>query len=490
MLNFLPKSLEPTPKFWVFGAGFFFIALNAILIRYEFFWLSLLPVLALLAWLYIFSLDKVIYLITFLTPLSIRLSDYDAQLSVSLPVEPMMAAVLLLFFYKALIENPVDNKVLRHPVSIALFINLTWMLVSSITSEMPLVSFKQLIARLWFVVPFYFIGIMMFRYPEKIKLFGWLYYIPLIMVVIYTTINHSFHGFDGDTAHWIMSPFYNDHTSYGAMIAFFVPFGFLMIISKQEYSKSMRLLAATFFVILLIGLVLSYSRAAWLSVTVAAATLLALWLKLKFIHLIYSIIALLLVFFALKSEILQRLEKNTQDSSATFAEHVQSISNITTDASNLERINRWSAAVRMAKEKPLTGWGPGTYQFVYAPFQYSYEKTIISTNAGNKGNAHSEYLGPLSEMGVFGLLTILFLFGSIIYTGIKVFQQAKSRWCKYLATAILLSFITYMTHGFLNNFLTRDKAAVPFWGMAAILVALDIYHKHKTSVTLKKKTVY
>ncbi|MGM0613192.1 MAG: O-antigen ligase family protein [Bacteroidota bacterium] len=485
----MPVNQQNKTKLWVFGVAFLFVALNAVLIAYEFFWLSIIPVVALLVWMYLFALDKVIYLITFLTPLAVNISDYDARLAVSLPTEPLMAGALLLFFYKAMIESPVDNKVLKHPVSIAIFINLTWVLFTSVTSELPNVSFKYLLAQLWFIVPFYFIGLMLFRYPQKIKLFGWLYYISLILVIIYTTVNHAMHGFDGDIAHWIMSPFYNDHTSYGALIAFFVPFGFLLIISKQEYSRSTRLLAGVMFAILLTGLILSFSRAAWLSVFAAVFVLAILLLKIKFKYIIYTILGLVLVFFSLKSEILQRLEKNKQDSSATFAEHIQSMSNITTDASNLERINRWSSALRLFEQRPLVGWGPGTYQFVYGPYQYSYEKTIISTNAGDKGNAHSEYLGPLSEMGIIGLLSVLFLFGTIIYTGVKVYQYAQNRWTKYLAAAVLLSFVTYMTHGFLNNFLTRDKAAVPFWGMAAILVALDIYHKHKTTIKLKDKEV-
>lgn len=483
------SKIKSNPEFWVFGVGFLFVALNAVLIASEFFWLSLLPVLALLIWMYLFALDKVIYLIAFLTPLAVNVSDYQAQIAVSIPTEPLMAGVLLLFFYKVLIKNSMDNRVLRHPVSIAIYINLIWVLITSITSEMPLVSFKYLVARLWFIVPFYFVGLLIFRHPSKIKWFGWFYYISLIFVIIYTTIRHAMHGFDSEIAHWIMSPFYNDHTSYGAMIAFFVPFGFLFLISKQEYTRTKRLFAGILFVILLIGLILSYSRAAWLSVFLALAVLVILVLKIKFKYIIYTILGLLLIFFSLKTEILQRLEKNKQDSSATFAEHIQSMSNISTDASNLERINRWSAAIRLFEERPFLGWGPGTYQFVYGPYQYSYEKTIISTNAGDKGNAHSEYLGPMSEMGVFGILSVLLLFGTIIYTGVRVYQYSRNRWTKYLATAILLSFVTYMTHGFLNNFLTRDKAAVPFWGMAAILVALDIYHKHKTSIKLKNTEV-
>ena len=80
------------------------------------------------------------------------------------------------------------------------------------------------------------------------------------------------------------------------------------------------------------------------------------------------------------------------------------MSNITTDASNLERINRWKSALRLFAERPTLGWGPGTYQFEYASYQNYYEKTIISTNSGNKGNAHSEYLSILAESGWPGLL--------------------------------------------------------------------------------------
>jgi O-antigen ligase len=176
------------------------------------------------------------------------------------------------------------------------------------------------------------------------------------------------------------------------------------------------------------------------------------------------------------------LQRNTQDSSDDISEHVQSISNISTDASNLERINRWNSALRMWHERPVVGFGPGTYQFQYAPYQNPYEKTIISTNAGDVGNAHSEYLGPLAEQGLPGMLLVLVLFGLIVWTGVKVlYREAPGhRW--YLSLAAWLGLITYMAHGFLNNFLEMDKAALPFWGFTAWLVLEDI----RTSALQKK----
>jgi len=75
------------------------------------------------------------------------------------------------------------------------------------------------------------------------------------------------------------------------------------------------------------------------------------------------------------------------------------------------------------------------------------------------------------------LLTVLILFSVIIYTGIRVYRQAVKPEVRILSLITLLGFISYFSHGVMNNFLDTDKASIPFWGFAAILVALDLYHK-------------
>jgi O-antigen ligase len=173
---------------------------------------------------------------------------------------------------------------------------------------------------------------------------------------------------------------------------------------------------------------------------------------------------------------MQKLEKNRQDSSDELTEHIQSISNVATDASNLERLNRWSCAWRMFKERPVFGWGPGTYIFQYAPFQRSYEMTVISTNFGDLGNAHSEYLGPLAEQGVLGLVNILMIVMVSVYVGVRLYFKIRDPEDKRVVMAVLLGLITYFLHGLLNNFLDTDKASVPVWGFLAILTVIDVYY--------------
>jgi len=455
-----------------------FILLNTYLVIKEFYWGILIPVALFMILLYIFSLDKVIFLAVFTTPLAVDIGNYDLGASVSVPSEPLLFGVMLLFILKLSMERGLDRRFMRHPVTIAILINLLWIFITSCTSDLPVVSFKFLLARLWFILPLYFAGSMLFLKFSNIKPFAWAYVAALVIVIGYASYHHSLYGFSEKSGHWVMTPFYNDHTAYGAILALFLPImaGFGL---DRDASRSNRILAWVVTVIIMIALFLSASRAAWVSFAFAIVVLILVLLRIRFTWILVTVASLLLIFFTFKFEILDKLEKNKQDSSANFIEHIQSISNISTDASNLERINRWQSALRMYHERPLLGWGPGTYQFEYAPFQRTKEKTIISTNLGDMGNAHSEYIGPLAESGVPGLLSFLGIMITIIYTGLRVYRKAQLRQVRLVGLIITLGLITYFVHGIMNNFLNTDKASVPFWGFTAILVVLDLYHSGK-----------
>jgi O-antigen ligase len=180
-------------------------------------------------------------------------------------------------------------------------------------------------------------------------------------------------------------------------------------------------------------------------------------------------------FFFYQSDVLYKLGKNHQDSSYDLADQVKSISNISTDASNVERLNRWASAMRLWKESPVVGTGPGTYQFIYGSYQRSYQLSTISTNAGDLGNAHSEYIGPMTEQGVPGVLLVVALFLTTFATGVRVYRTAKDPEVRSMAMAFTLSLLTYYIHGVFNNFLDTDKLSVPFWAFTAAVVALDVY---------------
>ena len=423
-----------------------------------------------------FSLDKALLFSVMCIPFSLPLKEFYSGLdfNIDLPTEPLFVTIMFIFILKLLLEHNYDRKILRHPLSIMIFIYLTWHLVTVCTSTLPLVSLKCWVASLWFIMPFFFLGILLFKDTRNIYRFCFLYMIPFAALIIFTLVKHSAYNFDQHIGNGIMNPFFNDHTSYGAAIAMFIPFliGFAL---NKEIKALWRIVSVVLLVIFTTGLIFSYTRAAWISLVGALGMYLILKLKINN-KIIFAILIVGIGGYALfQDKILMDLERNKVESSTDFTKHIKSISNITSDASNLERINRWNCAIRMFKEKPIFGWGPGTYQFNYAPFQHSDEKTIISTNAGDGGNAHSEYLGSLAESGLLGLVNYALICIIIYITGTRTYHKLKDRKLKMVVAAALCGLVTYFIHGALNNFLDIDKIAVPFWGFAAMIVSIELF---------------
>lgn len=422
-----------------------------------------------------FHIDKLMWFIVFATPLSFVLEiGGHGGIGMSLPTDPLMFGVMLLFFFKLFYSKSFDAKIFRHPVTISILIYLLWLFITSITSTMPIVSFKFLVAKLWFIICFYFISTQLFAKFSNYKIYFWMYILPLCGVVIYSIARLSIYSFDEKAAHWVMWPFYRDHTSYGAVLAMYFPILFIFLLKKSTPLLKLATLGVTF--IIAVGIVLSYTRAAWLSLAAAIVLYFIYKLKIKFSSLLIVGVFLAIMIASSWTNIMHSLEKNNQDSSGELAEHVQSMSNVSTDASNLERLNRWSCAWRMFLEKPIVGWGPGTYLFQYAPFQLSNEMTIISTNTSSNGNAHSEYIGPLAESGVLGTLTFLLIVITVFYRGSLLYHKLEGE-KKTVLLFTLLGLFTYVLHGFMNNYLDTDKLSVPFWGFIALIVAMDVNYK-------------
>jgi putative inorganic carbon (hco3(-)) transporter len=463
---------------WYFLITGLFIAINSILIGLEIFYLPMLPVLVLIILSALVSLDKLVYFIVFFTPLSLTI-EFSEFAALSLPSEPLLFGVLLIFSFRLAHAGGFDKEITRHPVTLLILLHLIWMGITSLTSTMPMVSLKYALARTWYVVSFYFIATQIFRKSENIRFWIWLFTVPLSIVIIYSIIQFFNYNVDKNALYWVMQPFFKDHTVYGAVIAMMLPVMVVFSFDKS-YRYKYRMISGVFFAIILAGIILSYTRAAWLSILAAWGVYLVFRFQISWKILLGAFLLGLALLINFNHEIMLRISRNRQSSSKDLGEHLQSVSNIRNDASNLERINRWNSAIRMFRDKPLLGFGPGTYRFQYAPYQRSYEQTYVSTNSGKLGNAHSEYLSPLSESGFPGMILFLLIIGYTIASAARIYRMNRGNATGYLAIGILSGLMTYFFHGLLNNFLDQDKAAVPFWSMIAIIVALDVYHSQPT----------
>jgi putative inorganic carbon (HCO3(-)) transporter len=435
-----------------------------------------LPVFLFLLFTLFKDYKKILFLLIFVIPLSVPLTLPNG-FTIVFPSEILLALLALytgvcyLFFY------PIDKKIFFHPVSILILLDLLWNIVCSFNSASPEVAIKRTIVSAAYILIYYFLLTELFSNTQNILKVYRLYVIGLTGPILYTLYIHYGLSFAVYSSALISRPFYNDHTIYGAALAFFIPYLVYSSIKKQvrlSYTIGYGLLSILF----LAGLYLSYSRAAWLSLLIVVFFFIFIRMKYKIISslVLFSLVTIGTLLFwepIYKIATESKAISNRED----ISEHVQSVANINSDVSNAERINRWKCAMRMFCDKPLTGFGPGTYQFYYGNYQLRTEMTRISTYKGNKGHAHSEYLNKLSETGWPGLLLFISTGISIFFIAWRIDKNSSDTNTKNLVRISAMALLTFYFHSFFNGFIETDKIAMPFYAAIAVIVAMDLKFK-------------
>lgn len=424
------------------------------------------------------------YSIIFLAPLSINTSDLlnDSNFALSLPAEGLLGLLLLLTTFKAIGGLKLNKKIIFHPITLILFGSIIWMITTSFTSSIFEISIKRSVLKASFILGFYFIFAHLFLEAKNRKMLFILYGIGIIIPIINALVIHAQFGFSQEESFEMTEPFYEDHTLYGACIAFIIPFFVLNAYEKIKTTafSIQTLFAITLLLLLIVAEILSYSRAAWISILGTFAFYFITFIKIppRWYLITVSIIAIgiSLNFSNIYTLIKSNDAKKNNDN---IEQHLETVTDLKSNASNLERINRWVCAYRMFSEKPFLGWGPGTYQFQYAKFQTDEFTTEISSNNGDRGNAHSEYLTYLSEEGFIGLTLFILLIITSINKGLLLIYNLKKS--KTVLYGFVLGLVTFYLHGFFNAFSDYEKMSILFYGALAGIVATEITYTTKTN---------
>ena len=421
----------------------------------------------LMLYLYLWNFKAFLTAFVFLIPMSVPFSFGENV--ISLPSEMLLVFLAFFVLIRLIFFDKIKLNTRIHPLSVLLYSGLIWMIISSAFSTMPAVSMKRTLIIGMYVIVFY---TMLSRYLEDIRFIRRLfiaYSTGLIIPILNTLYAHAGSNFDMTSAFMVTTPFFPEHTIYAACLT--VSFVFLIAIKKKklEYYTIYPLI-----ILIGIGIFYSFSRASWISLIPAILIYLnytfrpQIWLKAAILS-----IGIVLLFLNL-NKIYDEFEQNREVGyKGDIKEHLQSLTNITNDASNAERINRWFCTIDMFKDKPLIGFGPGTYQFQYGIYQRREWMTRISTFHGDGGNAHSEYLNTLSEQGLPGLLILLFLIIIIFRTANKLIINHKEVDVRNLSLSILMALSTFFTHSLVNSFMDVDKAAFLVYAGLAALVGME-----------------
>ena len=415
--------------------------------------------------------------------------------AINMPAEPLMAVCSLLLLGQLICPNPTRPPALknfrdvlrgkqggnggtiafgwRNPLVLSL-LWLIWMGISAFFSSMPLVSWKYWIveATHWWLFAFG-MALVPGLWRRVIPWFGG----SMVLFVVYALAHHGQYHFRADQSILAPMPFFPDHTLYAAVLAMLLPWSGLVAHPNGTKQANFHLGHKALFVlpswikgsgrigfvatILLIGLWFAFCRAAWLSLMVAGCAVFLLYRFRAFgnwvvLLLFTGLLASLFVWPLLTPRLAANLAIR--------------------DVSLLERLNRYACAGQMARERPVTGFGPGTFQFQYLPFQRSENATritisepVLERNAdtyGRGGGAHSEYLQSLSETGWPGV-ALQFVFIAAVLFGFNGLYKKTGAWPILFC---LFSLLTFFLHGMVNNFLHDGRIA------ALVLGAIGHYN--------------
>jgi O-antigen ligase len=418
-------------------------------------------------------------LLALILPFSININiGNDSR--ILFPSEPI-AALLAIYSILLIATGKIEKKYFLNSISLLFFAYFFWVVVTTFFSSNFIVSIKFVLVRTAYFFSFYIGSLYFFSSTKDKKLLPFfLYIISIAIVGTINLYNHSLLNFSKISSSYVTKPFYNDHTIFSACICMVLPFLFVSIFKNSSTNilsiKAIPRRALLLF--LLIVLFFTYCRAAWISLLLSSFVGISVALNyLNFKKIVLLVVLIICVSYINFDSIINVFKENRNDSNAKNAsieQQAKSITNITTDKSNAERLNRWSCAIRMFSDRPIIGFGPGTYQFEYLKYQQKKEMTQISVTSQNNikhgkgGTAHNEFLLALSETGFLGALFLFLIFSEILRLAIININLSLIN--KKLNVLVLISFLSFFIHSFFNNFLDTDKAAFLVFFLMAFIV--------------------
>lgn len=414
-----------------------------------------------------------IYAVVILSiPLSVDTHVLNESVSISAPAEPMLVLLMLMFFTKSLLNPQKDISLWKHPLTAWIIFSWMWTLVCTLFSTHILVSLKATIMKTWTITVFYFVTYYILKKWKHLPNVWVLYVLPLIFVVIYALIRHMEKGFTFHWSSYVMYPFYKNHVNYGTAVAAVLPFVIVGIFIRHW----IRWICLVLFLLFCVAILFSYTRA-----TYVATLLLPVIILIYYLKMVRMGVSLLLISVVLLTDYLlydnnylmfAHGDKYTEWHKNSFEKQINATTRLK-DVSSVERLYRWIAAYNMIQERPVTGFGAGTFVFEYKGYTNAFFRTEVSSNLENSG-LHSQFISAFVEGGLLGGVLFVGLVVSALFHSQRIFNQAqkiKKMWV--LATSC--SLIILLIHLLINDLLEVDEIGSLFYINLAALAYMDIH---------------
>ena len=444
------------------------IIINAALLLDKIY-LAAIPIGLIFALFSIHNIKLLYYLFFFLLPFSTEV-ELPGGFGTNLPSEPFMIFLMglcMLLVIKNLKSIPKD--IFTHPISLLIYAHVGWLLVTVIFSTHPFISLKFFLAKLWYVIPFYFMPLILIKSEIEYKKLFTFFGVGIFIAIAYIWMRHAPEGFSFASSNSVVRPIFRNHVDYAIMLLLFLPFLCYLTWRNRSY----RWIKYVSILVLLIAIYLTYTRAAQLSVVIAAMALMMLRWKLSKYAIGIALIGGIALVTFLSTD--NRYLDFAPDFEKTIVhKKFDNLVEATTkmqDISTVERFYRWIAGFYMVGEKPLTGYGPSTFYSEYRSHTVTSYKTYVSHNP-EKSGMHNYYLMTAAEQGIPGLIILLTMIILVILYGEWGIAHVGDVKQKALLSAATVAFILINVVLLINDLLEADKVGPLYFLNMAIIVSI------------------
>ena len=444
---------------------------------FDMWYLAGIPAFLILVYMTIIDFRRIFFFLLICIPLS---TEYFLPngLGTDLPTEPLMVGLMVVYgLYVLRNGREMDSSFIRHPLALVLVFHLLWIFATTITSSLFIVSLKFSLAKLWYVTVFFFMAGSILKDEKNFKNFFWCILIPMLFTVFIVLLRHASYGFTFESASRVLNPFYRNHVNYAALLALFIPFVWFARQWYPSYSMKRFIINASLLT-LLVAIQLSYTRTAYVTLIMAIGAFFIIRFKLVKVTLLVSILVALIGFTYFYNN-------NTYLEYAPDYEHTVVHSNFDNlveatvngeDVSTMERFYRWIAGIRMAGDKPITGYGPGNFYNFYKSYTVSSFETYVSDNP-EKSGIHSYFLLMMVEQGFIGMIIFIALSFYALIKGEQVYHESQSITRKGIVMGAILSLVVINAFLLINDMIETDKMGSFFFMNLALIINMDLKNR-------------
>ncbi len=292
---------------------------------------------------------------------------------------------------------------------------------------------------------------------------------------------------------------------YSAFLNFVIP-TLLLLALVYFKDKKMQLMFFAFYALYVVNLVLTYTRAAWVTMA-CALILIVLIMPKRFLknffkpHILIAFVILVVgVYFmpdvqSRTSSAVYAVQKLIfPDSDKAEAPNEDNPDNVdedgeiieepkeddeTTNRAVVSRVTLWKTGLYMYKDNPVLGVGMGNYYVRYKDFVEKYPQLDIGHDAYS---VHNSYLKVAAETGTIGILSFLSFYVVYFLYLVRLYFQQRNELGKVIAAGVCVGSITFMVQNLSNNLIFIPQINLIFWLVGGLAIAFLHMNKEKSYI--------